>query len=326
MTERTSPSPWRSASSRCRRARRRARDRRRDRLGEPEGRAPGGPAGAPGRQAQPVGRPGRARLDRGQLADAPLQDSRRPPAASRRSRRTCRPPARNAMPPRPGSPRIEVRLNERAAEVFMEGPASDVGFYLGATSLSDLSDRIEFVDVVQQEDADLAQEVAEPPERAARRRGTARGAAVRSTSPSCGGRGAAGAGGGRRSSSSRRCSPTCRTRSPGREADEKEAEKAYQRWLASQSYGGHSSVPLPAGWQGVFEACPVDQPRGFGDGFGAPALRRGVPPAQGRRHRGADGHADPGDVRRRRERRDQQLRRHGRVRARASTDRPTTRT
>ncbi len=55
--------------------------------------------------------------------------------------------------------RIELRLNERAAEVFMEGPASDVGFYLGATSLSDLSDRIEFVDVVQQDDADLAQEV-----------------------------------------------------------------------------------------------------------------------------------------------------------------------
>ncbi|MGH2629617.1 MAG: coiled-coil domain-containing protein, partial [Actinomycetota bacterium] len=55
--------------------------------------------------------------------------------------------------------RIEIRLNERAAEMFMEGPASDIGFYLGATSLADLSDRIEFVDVVQQDDADLAQEV-----------------------------------------------------------------------------------------------------------------------------------------------------------------------
>ena len=55
--------------------------------------------------------------------------------------------------------RIESRLNERAAEVFMEGPASDIGFYLGASSLSELSDRIEFVDVVQQDDADLAQAV-----------------------------------------------------------------------------------------------------------------------------------------------------------------------
>ena len=55
--------------------------------------------------------------------------------------------------------RIEARLNERAAEIFMEGPASDVGFYLGATSLSDLSDRIEYVDVLQRDDADLAQDV-----------------------------------------------------------------------------------------------------------------------------------------------------------------------
>ena len=29
-------------------------------------------------------------------------------------------------------------------------------------------------------------------------------------------------------------------------------------------------MPLPEGWQGVFEVCPVAQPRGFGDGFGAP--------------------------------------------------------
>jgi murein DD-endopeptidase MepM/ murein hydrolase activator NlpD len=29
-------------------------------------------------------------------------------------------------------------------------------------------------------------------------------------------------------------------------------------------------VPLPDDWKGVFERCPVDQPRGFGDGFGAP--------------------------------------------------------
>ncbi len=55
--------------------------------------------------------------------------------------------------------------------------------------------------------------------------------------------------------------------------DEKEAKKAYEEWqaeLAATGYGGHGSVALPEAWQGVFKACPVDQPRGFGDGFGAP--------------------------------------------------------
>ena len=55
--------------------------------------------------------------------------------------------------------------------------------------------------------------------------------------------------------------------------DEKEAKKAYEEWqaeLAATGYGGHGSVALPGDWKGVFEACPVDQPRGFGDGFGAP--------------------------------------------------------
>ena len=41
----------------------------------------------------------------------------------------------------------------------MEGPGSSVEFFLGSASLSELSDRIEFVDAVAQNDADLAQEV-----------------------------------------------------------------------------------------------------------------------------------------------------------------------
>ena len=41
----------------------------------------------------------------------------------------------------------------------MNGPASNVEFLLGSTSLSELSDRLEFVDAVTQSDADLAAEV-----------------------------------------------------------------------------------------------------------------------------------------------------------------------
>jgi murein DD-endopeptidase MepM/ murein hydrolase activator NlpD len=165
--------------------------------------------------------------------------------------------------------RIERRLNERAAEMFMEGPASDVGFYLGATSLSDLSDRIEYVDVVQQDDADLAQEVLnlrneliaaedrlEELQSEARRRQAAALALQDEVQAKL--------------AEQESVLVQVRDTLAGAKADERAAEKAFQKLLASQSYGGHSTVPLPQGWQGVFEACPVDQPRGFGDGFGAP--------------------------------------------------------
>ena len=165
--------------------------------------------------------------------------------------------------------RIERRLNDRAAEMFMEGPASDVGFYLGATSLSDLSDRIEYVDVVQQDDADLAQEVLnlrneliatedrlEELQSEARRRQAAAQALQDEVQAKLAEQEGVLAG--------------VRDTLAGAKADERAAEKAFQRLLASQSYGGHSTVPLPEGWQGVFESCPVAQPRGFGDGFGAP--------------------------------------------------------
>jgi murein DD-endopeptidase MepM/ murein hydrolase activator NlpD len=165
--------------------------------------------------------------------------------------------------------RIEQRLNERAAEVFMEGPASDVGFFLGATSLSDLSDRIEFVDVVQQEDADLAQQVlnvrnellaAEDRLEALQAEAKRRYAKAQDLEARVQADLAA----------QQDVLADVKSSLAGATADEKEAEKAYQKFLASQSYGSHSSVALPAEWAGVFRVCPVAQPRGFGDGFGAP--------------------------------------------------------
>jgi murein DD-endopeptidase MepM/ murein hydrolase activator NlpD len=168
--------------------------------------------------------------------------------------------------------RIQARLNERAAEVFMEGPASDVGFYLGATSLSDLSDRIEFVDVVQQDDADLAQEVLnlrnvllaaedrlEELQSEARRRQAAAQSLQAEVEAAL--------------AQQQAVLGQARTELTDALGDEKEAKKAYEEWqaeLAATGYGGHGSVALPDDWRGVFEACPVAQPRGFGDGFGAP--------------------------------------------------------
>jgi peptidoglycan hydrolase CwlO-like protein len=43
---------------------------------------------------------------------------------------------------------ILAQLNDRAVQAFMSGPASNLDWILGATSLVDLSDRVEFVDAV----------------------------------------------------------------------------------------------------------------------------------------------------------------------------------
>jgi murein DD-endopeptidase MepM/ murein hydrolase activator NlpD len=153
--------------------------------------------------------------------------------------------------------------------MFMEGPASDISFYLGATSLSDLSDRIEYIDVVQQDDADLGQEVMnlrnellatearlEDLQAEARQRQAEAERLQQRVEAAL--------------EQQQAVLATVQDTLAGAKATERDAEKAYQRWLASQSYAGHAAVPLPSGWEGIFEACPVDQPRGFGDGFGAP--------------------------------------------------------
>ena len=156
------------------------------------------------------------------------------------------------------SARIETRLNERAAEVFMEGPASDVGFYLGATSLSDLSDRIEFVDVVQQEDADLAQAVLnvrheleaaearlEELQSEARRRQAAAQELQAQVQADL--------------EAQQAVLADVRTSLADAEGDEKQAKKAYEEWqaeLAATGYGGHGSVALPGGVAGRLQGVP----------------------------------------------------------------------
>jgi murein DD-endopeptidase MepM/ murein hydrolase activator NlpD len=55
--------------------------------------------------------------------------------------------------------RILAQLNQRAVQAFISGPATNLDWILGASSLVDLSDRMEFVDAVSQSDADLAAQV-----------------------------------------------------------------------------------------------------------------------------------------------------------------------
>src|SRR5437764_153897 len=51
---------------------------------------------------------------------------------------------------------IRNRLNQRAADAYMEGPASGLDALLGSSTIGQVADRFEFLDSVAQHDSDLA--------------------------------------------------------------------------------------------------------------------------------------------------------------------------
>src|SRR6266508_3864241 len=162
------------------------------------------------------------------------------------------------------------RLNERVREAYMQGPGSPVEFLLGATSLADLSDRLEFVDALAQSDSDLADQVqnlknqlsaqARNQQRLQARQADILGALQ-----------------------DERAKLQAQFFQQKQiyddiQANRAEAEKlverlgsAYRDFLASLS--GVSN--------GVLKVCPVDQPRAVYDGFGAPRYAGGYHPHAG---------------------------------------------
>jgi murein DD-endopeptidase MepM/ murein hydrolase activator NlpD len=173
---------------------------------------------------------------------------------------------------------IVKRLNERAAQAFIQGPGSNFDFLLGATSLSDLSDRMEFVDVVAQSDADLAQQVQN-----LRNELTADESQLQDLQI--------------QRQKQLQQSETIRDQISAdldqqqqklselaAKQDElariarqltKKREEALRRQAQQAILGGHASVPLPAQYTDIFKTCPVAQPRFYGDGFGAPRFTGG---------------------------------------------------
>jgi peptidoglycan hydrolase CwlO-like protein len=162
------------------------------------------------------------------------------------------------------------RLNERVREAYMQGPGTPVEFLLGATSLADLSDRLEFVNALAQSDSDLADQVQNlKNELSARARNQQRLQA--------------------RQAEILRALEGERAKLQDQFSQQKqiyddiqskraEAEKlverlgrAYRDFLASLS--GVSN--------GVFKVCPVEQPRALYDGFGAPRYAGGYHPHAG---------------------------------------------
>ena len=170
------------------------------------------------------------------------------------------------------------QLNERAVAAYMGGPGQDISFLVGASSLGDLSDRLEYMDAVAQSDADLAQTVQNTKNRlstqqanleklqAKQRDVVAKTKAAQEFV---------------RQKFAEQQTLLSQIRSDLAEA-ERYKKKVAAEWQAalkaaqSQGYGGsHPSVPLPPGYEHVLERCPVNGPRSFGDGFGAPRYAGG---------------------------------------------------
>jgi peptidoglycan hydrolase CwlO-like protein len=156
---------------------------------------------------------------------------------------------------------VSGRLNERAHDAYVEGPGSGLEFILGATSLTDLSDRVTFMDAVQQSDADLATEVQNVANQldtqvAEQERLQERQAVVLGN---------------------------LQAKKAELQAAQDQAQAIVEQIAAKQEEARALAAKLSkqrAAWlkaqlgvstgNGIFKVCPVDQPRSFGDGFGAP--------------------------------------------------------
>jgi murein DD-endopeptidase MepM/ murein hydrolase activator NlpD len=171
--------------------------------------------------------------------------------------------------------RIRARLNDRAVQAFISGPSSGLEFVLGATSLSDLSDRLEFVDVIAQSDAGLAQEVSnleaalQIEESNLERLEADQQAKVTEVAA-------------QRDAIMGDLQRQQQLRDQAEQAVQSYLSKwknldsqrnQYLRSLTQQTTSTtspHTSVDLPPGFVNPLRVCPVAEPRAFGDGFGAP--------------------------------------------------------
>lgn len=171
---------------------------------------------------------------------------------------------------------IVALLNERARQAFINGPGTGLEFLLGATSFTDLSDRLEFIEVVAQTDADLATEVQNTKNALAAReddlealradqRAVVRRLDAKNDELN------------RALAEAQRIYDEIAAKRAEAERYAKKLSKERQRWIRNQFTGGspHASVAMPPGWAGTLEVCPLGGPRAFGNGFGAPRYAGG---------------------------------------------------
>ena len=164
-------------------------------------------------------------------------------------------------------------LELRARDAYITGPGSGLEFLLGATSFADLSSRMEYVNAISQEDADLANTVqnlrnALAAKKAEQERLQVKAAAalqrVREQEAAL------------RAKLAEQQSALDDLNAAKARAEElvKKLEKRYARELAALT-----GVTFHAG--AILKVCPVGQPHAVYDGFGAPRYSGGYHPHAG---------------------------------------------
>jgi murein DD-endopeptidase MepM/ murein hydrolase activator NlpD len=167
---------------------------------------------------------------------------------------------------------LREQLDTRARETFMAGPGSELEFLLGASSLADLSARLEYVNAISQTDVDLATQVQNlknelSAQKAEEERLQARAADAL------------------REAEAHRAAVEANLAEQQRLVNELEEKKERAIEIAERldrqlqrELEAMSGVPFS---DGVFRVCPVDPPRAVYDGFGAPRYGGGYHPHAG---------------------------------------------
>lgn len=168
---------------------------------------------------------------------------------------------------------LQSDLEARARQAYITGPGSGLEFLLGATSIADLSSRMEYVNALSQEDADLATQVqnlrnALAAKKAEQERLQAKAAAaykrVQEQEAAL------------KAKLAEQQSALNELNAAKARAEElvKRLEKQYAQELAALT-----GVTFHA--NGIFKVCPVGQPHAVYDGFGAPRYAGGYHPHAG---------------------------------------------
>ena len=168
--------------------------------------------------------------------------------------------------------RLNEQLDARAREAYITGPGNELEFLLGATSLADLSLRVEYVNALSQNDADLATQVQNlkntlSAEKADQESLQAKAAdALRKVEAQEVALDA-------KFAEAQAVMDDLNAKKARAEELVQDLEKKYKRELAAL-YGVKAS-------DGLFKYCPVDPPRAVYDGFGAPRYGGGYHPHAG---------------------------------------------
>jgi murein DD-endopeptidase MepM/ murein hydrolase activator NlpD len=168
---------------------------------------------------------------------------------------------------------LKSDLEKRARQAYITGPGSGLEFLLGATSIGDLSARMEYVNALSQEDADLATEVQNVRNTLAARKEdqeklqAKRAKALKKVESEQAALDA-------KFDEQQAVLGDLNTAKARAEQLVEQLTKRYQNELEAltglEFHGGS-----------VFAVCPVDQPRAVYDGFGAPRFAGGYHPHAG---------------------------------------------